>query len=248
MQVGFLGTGRIAAPMVDALAPAGHDIAVSRRGRAVSEALAARHANVSVHDNQAVLDGSEVVVVCLLAATARQELPVLSFRADHKVISVMAEIGRGEIAAMIGDTSELCVTIPMPFIAAGGCPLPVYPESTALQALFGADNPIIPLSSEAALKPHFAATAVSSTIFRELITVRDWLGRHAQGPAAAEHYITRLVAGYLNGLPKDGAGRLEQAVEHLASEGGLNAQLLAHMVDAGTMESLETGLDDLIRR
>lgn len=248
MKVGFLGTGRIAAPMVEALARQGHEINVSRRGREVSTDLAERHDNVLVYDNQGVLDHSEVVVLCLLAATARQELPRLSFSPEHKVISAMAEISLEEIAGMIGETGELCVTIPMPFIHAGGCPLPVHPDSPVLEALFGAENTIIPLESEAALKPHFAATAVSSTIFKELITVRDWLGRHAQGPEAAERYMALLVSGYLNGLPKDGKGRLDEAVEHLATAGGLNAQLLAHMIEAGTMDSLEAGLEGLVRR
>jgi len=248
MKVGFLGTGRIAAPMVEALAPQGHDIAVSRRGQQVSAELAARHGHVSIHDNQGVLDHAEVVVVCLLAAAARRELPALTFRPEHKVISVMAEISRDEIAAMIGGTDELCVTIPMPFIAAGGCPLPVYPASRALEALFGARNPVIPLDSEAALKPLFAATTVSSVLLRELIAVRDWLGRHGQTPVAAERYLTLLVSGYMNGLEKDGNGRLEEALSHLATEGGLNAQLLAHMLESGAIDALETGLEGLGKR
>jgi len=248
MNVGFLGTGRIAEPMVEALAPDGHEIAVSERSREVSARLADRHVNVRVRDNQGVVDHSEVVVVCLLADVARGELPELTFRPEQKVISVMAEITLDEIAGMIGETRELCVTIPMPFIDAGGCPLPVYPASSTLEALFGPRNPVITLGTEAAMKPHFAATAVSSTLFKELITVRDWLASHADGPAAAERYITLLVSGYLNGIPKDGVSRLDEAVGHLATAGGLNAQLLEHMESSGTMEHLREGLEGLVRR
>jgi len=248
MRVGFLGTGRIAAPMVEALAPEGHDISVSERSSQVSTALADRHDNVTVRDNQGVVDHSDVVIICLLADVARRELPGLAFRPEQKMISVMAEISLDEIAGLIGGTRELCVTIPMPFIDTGGCPLPVYPASPTLEALFGEKNPVIVLNSEAAMKPHFAATAVSSTIFKELITVRDWLGGHADGPVAAERYVTLLVSGYLAGVPKDGNNRLDEAVGHLATAGGLNAQLLEHMERSGTMEQLREGLEDLVRR
>lgn len=248
MIVGFLGTGRIAAPMVTALVRGGHQILVSERNRQVSGELAARHDNVSVRNNRDVVQGSEVVVICLLAAVARRVLPSLPFRPDHKVISVMAEIELAEIASLIGDTRELCVTIPMPFIDAGGCPLPVYPASSMLDELFGADNTMIPLESEAAMKPHFAATAVTSTLLKELMVARDWLAGHTGNPEDAERYMVLLESGYLRTLATRDGSTLDEALSHLATEGGLNAQLLRHMEDAGTMEALKAGLDGLVKR
>lgn len=248
MIVGFLGTGRIAAPMVKALARDGHQVLVSERNRQVSGELAARHDNVSVRDNREVVEHSEVVVLCLLAAVARRELPSLPFRPEHKVISVMAEIELAEIAGLIGDTRELCVTIPMPFIDAGGCPLPVHPASPVLDELFGADNATITLETEAAMKPHFAATAMTSTVLRELMVVRDWLAGHTGNADDAERYMVMLESGYLRALATQDEETLDDALNHLATEGGLNAQLLRHMEDAGTMEALKAGLDGLVKR
>jgi pyrroline-5-carboxylate reductase len=248
MTIGFLGTGRIAAPMVRALARDGYDILVSERNAEVSEALAAQFDTVSVSDNRGVVAGSDVVVLCLLASVARRELPGLPFRAEQKVISVMAEMSLEEIAGMIGDMRELCVAIPMPFVDSGGCPLAVYPESATLVELFGRQNTVIPVRSETAMKPHFAATALTSTLMKELMIVRDWLAEHAGGREAAEKYIVLLESGYLNAMPKDGANRLDEALNDLATEGGLNAQLLRHMVEAGTIEALKAGLDDLLKR
>jgi pyrroline-5-carboxylate reductase len=234
--------------MVESLSRRGHDIFVSERNREVSRDLSERFDNVTVAGNQEVVDRSDVVVICFLARVAREALPGLSFRPGQKVISVMAEITLAEIASMIGQTQELCVTIPMPFINAGGCPLPVYPASPALEELFGTENTVIPLESESAMAPHFAATAVTSTLMKELITVRDWLAGQTNDKAAAEKYMVLLESGYLNGMPRDGAGRLDEALGHLATEGGLNAQLLRHMEDAGTMSSLKAGLDGLLNR
>lgn len=247
MIVGFLGTGRIAVPMVKALARNGHQLLVTERNRRVSEDLARAFDSVSVRSNRDVVESSEVVVISLRAAVARQELAALPFRPEHKVISVMAEIGLKEIAGVIGETRELCVTIPMPFIDAGGCPLVVYPESPVLAALFGGENTIIPVPSEAAIRPHFAATAVTSTLLEELVVARDWLARHTGSREAAERYMVLLESGYLRALAKAGGG-LDDAVGHLATAGGLNAQLLAHMEQAGTMQALAGGLDGLLKR
>jgi len=248
MIIGFLGTGRIAAPMVRSLARGGHEILVSERSREVSGELAASLENVTVAGNREVVERSDVVVLCLLASVARQVLADLPFRPDHKVISAMAEISLEEIAGMIGETGELCVTVPMPFIDAGGCPLPVYPSSPTLEALFGTDNAVIPVASEEAMAPHFAATAVTSTILRELMVVRDWLAGYTGSRDDAERYMVLLERGYLDALSKKGPGALESAVGHLATAGGLNAQLLGHMEEAGTMEALEKGLQGLVSR
>jgi pyrroline-5-carboxylate reductase len=234
--------------MVRALARAGHEILVSERNRRMSGALREEFDTVSVRSNRDVVDGSDVVVICLLASVARQELAELPFRRGHKVISVMAEISLDEIAGLIGETSELCVTVPMPFIDSGACPLPVYPESPALEALFGAENVVIPVPSEAAMMPHFAATAVTSTLLRELTVVRDWLAGHTGNRDDAERYVVLLESGYLRALATQDGHKLEDAIGHLATAGGLNAQLLGHMEEAGTMETLRVGLEGLLKR
>jgi len=248
MNIGFLGTGRIAAPMVRALARHGHEIIVSERNRAVSAELASAHDNVSVRGNKDVVASSEVVVICLLPDVAREELARLPFRPDHRVISVMAEFSLDEISRAIGETRELCVTIPMPFVDAGACPLPVFPASPTLEALLGGDNEVIPVAAESAMQPHFAATAVTSTLLKELIVVRDWLGGHTGNPADAEKYIILLEHGYLRALARAGGSGLDDAVGHLATAGGLNAQLLGHMEQAGAMDALLEGLDGLLGR
>lgn len=248
MIVGFLGTGRIAAPMVRALARGGHDVLVSERNRQVSTELAASFDRVTVHGNHEVVQNAEVVFLCLVGSVARRELGELPFRPAHRVISVMAEFPLAEIRALIGDTRELCVTVPMPFIDAGGCPLPVFPGSMALEALFGHDNEIMPVAGEAAMMPHFAATAVTSTLFRELMVARDWLGRHTGDTAAAERYLLLLESGYLRALAEQPEATLADAIGHLATAGGLNARLLTHMENAGTMEALAAGLENLLRR
>jgi len=248
MVIGFLGTGRIAVPMVKALTGAGHEIVVSARSHEASSELAARCADVRVADNQEVVAASDVVFICLLADVARRELASLPFRADHRVVSVMAEFPLAEIAGLIGETVELCVTIPMPFIDHGGCPLATYPASATLASLFGADNAIIEVETEAGMGPHFAATALTSTMLKAMMTVRDWLGEQTGDTAAAERYMLLLESGYLSALPRDGQGRLDEAVGHLATAGGLNAQLLEHMEKAGTMRALEQGLSGLVNR
>lgn len=248
-SIGFLGTGRIAEPMIRSLSRRfpNSTILVSVRSHEISTRVETLN-NVSASPNQTILEQCRIVFICLLANVAREVLPQLTFKSTHEIISVMADISLEEISSLIAPASNPCVTIPLPFIEQGGCPLPIYPESPVLEALFGDENDVITLSSESAIPPHFAATAILSSTMKQLDVVAHWLGEHAGSKRDGERYVANLVSGYLGAMPKDGAGRFKEAMEDLSTDGGLNNQLRQHITESGHYETLRNGLDELHRR
>ena len=76
----------------------------------------------------------------------------------------------------------------------------------------------------------------------------EWLGERTGDRGVAEIYVATLIAGALRELPKDGRSRFAEAVDGLATEGGLSAQILDHMRAAGITAALGDGLDGLARR
>ena len=154
MRVGFIGTGEIAGYMVQALAGQGHQIYVSARNATKAAELAASYPDVTVAENQQVVDQSDTVFLCLMAAVAREVLPQLAFRPDQNVISVMTDLSVDDLHALCAPATEIACTIPLSAIASGGSMLPVYPASPALQTLFGDTDHVIPVSSQSALNAH----------------------------------------------------------------------------------------------
>lgn len=244
-HVGFIGTGELASAMVRGLVGQGHDIWVSERNAVISANLAKTYADVSVGSNQTVLDACDIVFLCLMDTVAKDVLPDLSFRAGQKIVSVMLGVSLVELQTHCAPADEISITIPLPFIARGGCPLPVYPESKALSQLYGSNNLILPMANEAALAPHFAATALLSPIFAQLQTGAHWLGSITGDPKAAEAYIAALFKGTFDDIPADGFAGVLQG---LSTEGGLNATLRQHMADQGALGDLTDGLDALRSR
>ncbi len=242
-KVGFVGTGGIAEAMVRGLVGRGHRIFVSERSAARAATLAKAFPEVTVGTNQEVLDAADDVFLCLMAEVAEPVLSGLAFRPGQRVVSAMLGVDRAALRRLCAPAGEIAITIPLPFIRAGGCPLPVFPESAMLTELFGADNVVIPFADEAALNPHFAATALCSTVFDQLRTGAGWLASLTGDPAGAEAYVTALLAGFLAETPKDGAGRIDAALASLDTEGGLNQTLREHMRAAGANETLLAGLD-----
>jgi len=238
MRVGFLGTGEITAAMVRGLKGQGHRILVSPRNAAMAATLAAEVPELAIAPNEEVVANSDVVFLCLLARVAQEVLPTLAFRAGQSIISVMVDAPLATLRTLCAPATDIAITIPLPPITTGGCPLPVYPASPALDALFGARNLILPQPSEAALNAHLGASALCSPILDQLLAATEWLTDHTGNPSAAEAYIAAMIRGY---LPERAAeGDLAEALKKLSTEGGLNATLRAAMAPA--KESLRQGL------
>jgi pyrroline-5-carboxylate reductase len=241
MKIGFLGTGGIAAPMVAALTGKGHDILVSERSAEVSARLADQFDEVTIAPNDRVVSDSEVVIACLMADVARAVLPGLPFRDVQKLISVMVDVSLDELRELAAPATDISITIPMPFIDKGGCPLPVYPDTGSVQALFGAENIILPVKGESALNAHFAASALSSVVLAEMVATADWLSGVTGDAPKAEAYVAALIAGYFRNMRFDGSGEVKTLLDALSTEGGLNASLRDRMT--GAREELTEGLD-----
>jgi pyrroline-5-carboxylate reductase len=204
--------------------------------------------DVDVASNQGVIDGADIVVLCLLKDVAHDVLPTLNFRADQRVISVMVDVSLHELKDLCGPVQDIEITIPLPFVATGGCPLPVFPTARIVGDLFGANNPVFVVKTDEGLNAHFAATAMASVAFSQAKVAANWLAELTGDQQAAEQYVTAMLGGFFAGLPQDGAGHLDEALNALNTEGGLNQTLRQHMEQGGALDDLRDGLDGFRER
>lgn len=226
-RVGFIGTGEITAALVRGLKSQGHEILVSPRNAAMAARLASEVPELRIAPNDQVVAGSDVVFLCLLARVVDDALAGLPFRAGQTVISVMVDVPLARLRKLCAPATDISITIPLPPIAEGGCPLPVYPATPALEALFGARNLIIPQRDETALSAHLAVSAICSPILDQLLTAANWLAGFTGDQDRAEAYVLAMIRGYLPERPAP--GELCNSLAKLSTEGGLNATLRAAM-------------------
>lgn len=247
-RVGFLGTGTIAAAMVHGLAGLGHRILVSERNAGVARRLVAEVEGVAVAANAGVVEGSDTVLVCLLADVAREVLPRLSFRPEQAVISVAADLPLADLRALCAPATNIAIAIPLPTIALPGSPVAVFPEAAALSTLFGDRVRLILAPSEQALNAHFAITGVLLPLFDQLQASADWLALQTGDPSSAEAYVIGLVGSYFRKLAAEPDLDLAAIRSGLSTEGGLNQTLSRQMEERGALSALVQGLDGLARR
>jgi pyrroline-5-carboxylate reductase len=118
MAYGVIGVGAIGAAIVTGLCENVDDapkILVSPRNAGITAALAQRFATVDVAaDNQAVVDGAPVVIVCVRPHVAQTVLAELRFPADRVVISAIAGVPVPTLRRLVAPAAGVARVIPLP--------------------------------------------------------------------------------------------------------------------------------------
>ena len=239
MDLGFIGTGTIAAAVVTAIAQDGHRITVSERSKAQSAGLAAQFDAVAVADNQTVVDRSDVVFLGLLAAQAPQILAGLRFQAGQRVISFIAEIPLEDISAMITPAQAMAIMLPFPAIAQGGSPILTLGDAALVREIFCPTHTIFALQTAADLNAYLCAQAVLSPAISMVASAADWMEQQGVDRATGEQFLRALVASNLE------ASDCRATLAALATHGGYNLRLLNLMQVAGLEGALSKGLNAL---
>ncbi len=246
---GVLGVGSIAGAIVTGLCRDVEDpprILLSPRGAATASALAGRFGTVEVAaDNQAVVDGSEVVLVCLRAADA-DLLGALTWRADQVVISAVAGLGMPRLTELVRPASRVCRSVPMPPVADRAGLTSVHPPLAEARELFDRLGSTMEVEDVTAYEALSATSATLAGFFEYLSTQSEWLEGRGIPAADARRYVAATYAGALGSLRGDHSFT-DLAAEY-ATPGGVNEQVARELREAGAFAALATALEHALAR
>ena len=239
MRIGVIGCGTIASALVPRLARDGHDVVVSERSHAHSSALSLAHENVSVANNQGVVDRADLIVVAVMAEAAEGVLTNLEFRSDQSVISMMAGASLADLNLWVSPANAPAILLPFPNVATPGAPVIAMGDVMALRGMLEPDNLIYTVKNQAELDAALAAQAVLSPAVAMVEVASMWLGDRVADPAAGEAFLRALVGSNLM------AGPCAPLLDALNTTGGYNQRLRQHMQGVGTLDHLTDGLNTL---
>ena len=250
MAYGVLGVGAIGAAIVTGLcenvddAP---DVLLSPRNAGIAASLAQRFATVDVAaDNQAVVDGAPVVIVCVRPQVAQAVLAELRFPADRVVVSTMAGVPVNAIQRLVAPATDVARVIPLPSVARRDGITPVHPPNATATALFDRLGETVELADVRAFDAFSASTATIAAHFAYLNTIAGWLESQEIPTPAATRYVASMFAG-LAEATRSGE-RFEQLAREHATQGGINEQFLNELEQNGTFEQVSLSLQRVLGR
>ncbi|HCB06451.1 MAG TPA: hypothetical protein DEQ43_19800 [Nocardioides bacterium] len=248
---GLLGIGSIARAIVTGLCEgvaAPPRAILSPRGAATSAELAERYDAVSVApDNQAVLDASQVVVVCLPVAAADQ-LGALSWRPDHVVVSATAALGMPRLLELVAPATRACRSVPMPPVADRAGLTAVHPPLAEARALFDRLGGTLEVEDVTAYEALSATSATLAGFFAYLDTQAAWLRTQGISAADGSRYVAATYAGALGSLRSADPPDFAELAGEYATPGGVNEQVARELREAGAFDALTTALDGALLR
>jgi pyrroline-5-carboxylate reductase len=252
IKLGFLGTGAITSAMVTGLCSAGGEryaIQLSPRNAETAAELAGRYRQVSVAaTNQSVVDQCEIVVLAVRPQIAEHVLSDLRFRAGQNVISLVSGFSVRKVSGLVAPAATVTRAVPLPSAALRRSPTAMYPRDDEAVELFALLGTAFAVETEREFDALCTATATMAAYFAYADAAASWLGRNGIAPAKAREY----VAGMYAGLAETAVAAPERTFQSLAADhatrGGINEQVLNHLVEHGVFQTFSEVLDAVMRR
>ncbi len=250
MTYGVLGVGALGSAIVTGLCEDVDDapqVLLSPRNGELARGLAARFATVEVAaDNQAVVDGAEVVVVCVRPRDRGTVLGALRFPASSVVVSAMAGVQLEAVRELVAPATDVVRVIPLPSVARRAGITPLHPPNAVTKALFDRLGETVEVADVAAFEAFSAATATIAAHFAYLDAIARWLAEQDIPASAAQHYVASMFAG-LAEATRSGASFDQLADDH-ATSGGINEQFRRDLEQAGVPDAVRAGLERILDR
>jgi pyrroline-5-carboxylate reductase len=252
MKLGFVGTGAITSAIVTGLnaSDAGRDtILVSPRNAEVAGALAAKFPNVAVAEsNQAVLDGSDVVMLAIRPQVTVEVLSDVKFRRDHQVISLMAITPLEKVSTLVAPASKVLRAIPLPMVADLCGATVIYPPDPMAERIFNRLGAAIAVESADQFSAFSTATATIAPYFAFAGEITEWLARHDVPRDAARRYVATVFQGLANIALSQPQHSYTTLAGEFATRGGINEQVVAHLKKTGALAAVSDALNAVLQR
>lgn len=179
--------------------------------------------------NQDAVDRSEWVFLTVLPRDGREVVTALSFRPNHKILSIMSDHFLKTVTSWTGPVAKAVRMVPLPFAALHEGPIAFFPEDAEIRELFGALGTPIAMKNEAELSVISGLTGIMSAFYMLLNETSRFGAEHGLSTQTSVQYMTA----FFGALCRKAALREDGDLKSLAFEmtpGGLNELALTSML------------------
>ena len=166
---------------------------------------------ISVAENQAIVDSVDVVFIVLPADVAASAVSALNFREGQIVVSLMAAIDLNEVQKWTTPAKAQTPMLPLPQITKGASPILVLGDAAPVQDCFGKTESITQIGNSNKMQAFMGVQAILSPRAALVDKAAQWLGKQGFDAQKAEGFLRALIASSYTAIAERCANK---GVEH----------------------------------
>ena len=252
MNLGFIGTGKIASSVITGICRSKityKKIIISPRNRRIARSLKKKFKKIIIaKDNQQIIDKSDWVFLSVTPTVGEKIIKKLKFKSNQTIISFISTITLSQLKKAIKVKAKIVRAIPLPPISLKKGPVPICPPNAKVKTFFNKLGTTVEIKNEKSSINFWSTSGMMAPFYELLKVMTDWLVKKGVKRDNAQKYITSLFLALSEDAVVNSKKDLKYLVKESQTPKGLNEQGVKELSKAGFYKSLEKTLNSIHKR
>jgi len=251
MNLGFIGTGKIASSIIYGIFKSKlkiNKIYISSRNVNIAKKLNNKFSKIKVFsNNQEIIDKSNVIFLSVTPAVGNRILNELNFNNKKIIISLISTIKLKKLKKLT-KSKNICKAIPLPFIENLNGPIIINPKNKIAKKIFSKLGNVIEIKDEKMSYSFWSTSSVMAAYYEIYNLTKNWLVQKGLNERIATDYVAELFLA----LSKDAFVKKKTGFKKLVAESqtpkGLNMQVLKELKKVRFYDKFKQSLENVHKR
>ena len=252
MNLGFIGTGKIASSVITGISKSKisyKNIIISPRNRLISKNLKKKFKKIIVaKDNQEIINKCNWVFLSVTPTVGKKIIKDLVFKPNQIVISFISTITLAQLKKAIKVKAQIIRAIPLPPISLKKGPVPICPPNKKVKDFFNKIGTTIEIKDEKNSINFWSASGMMAPFYELLRVMTNWLVKRGVKKDNAQKYVTSLFLALSEDAVVHSNKDLKYLVKESQTPNGLNEQGVKELTKSGFYKNLEKALNSIHKR
>ena len=252
MNLGFIGTGKIASSVIEGICTSKiyfNKIIISPRNRLIAQKLKKKFIKVEISkNNQQIVDNCNWIFLSVTPSVGQEIIKELKFKSNQTIISFISTITLAQLKKAVKVKAKIVRAIPLPPISLQKGPVPICPPNKRVKEFFNKIGTTVEIKNEKSSINFWVTSGMMAPFYELLKVMTDWLIKRGVKRGNAQKYITSLFLALSEDAVVNSKKDLKYLVKESQTPNGLNEQGIRELTKAGFYKKLEKALNNLHKR
>lgn len=252
MNLGFIGTGKIASSVITGVSKSKiyfKKIIISPRNRVVAKDLKKKFKKIIIaKNNQQIVDQCDWIFLSVTPTVGEKIIKDLKFKSKQTIISFISTITLAQLKKAIKVKAKIVRAIPLPPISLKKGPVPICPPNKKVKTFFNKLGTTVEINDEKSSINFWSTSGMMAPFYELLRVMSEWLVKKGVKRNNAQKYITSLFLALSEDAVINSKENLKNLVKESQTPKGLNEQGVRELTRAGFYKSLEKTLNSIHKR